>query len=58
MNAKPGDIWLADLGLAVKTRPVLIVSRFDPDAPHVCSDAGVVEQEGPEGNTARYASDY
>jgi mRNA interferase MazF len=33
MNAKPGDIWLADLGLAAKTRPVLILSRFDPDAP-------------------------
>ena len=33
MNAKPGDIWLADLGLAAKTRPILIVSRFDPDAP-------------------------
>lgn len=33
MNAKPGDIWLADLGLAAKTRPVLIVSRLDPDAP-------------------------
>jgi mRNA interferase MazF len=24
---------LADLGLAAKTRPVVIVSRFDPDAP-------------------------
>lgn len=35
MNAKPGDIWLADLGLAAKTRPVLIVSRLDPDAPRV-----------------------
>jgi hypothetical protein len=33
MNAKPGEIWLADLGLAAKTRPVLIVSHFDPDAP-------------------------
>ena len=33
MNAKPGDIWLADLRLAAKTRPVLIVSRFNPDAP-------------------------
>jgi mRNA interferase MazF len=32
MNAKPGDIWLADLGLAAKTRPVLILSRLDPDA--------------------------
>lgn len=33
MRAKPGDIWLADLGLAAKTRPVLIVSRYDADAP-------------------------
>jgi mRNA interferase MazF len=33
MRAKPGDIWLADLGLAAKTRPVLIVSRHDPEAP-------------------------
>ena len=32
MNAKPGEIWLADLGLAAKTRPILIVSHFDPDA--------------------------
>ena len=33
MKAKPGAIWLADLGLAAKPRPVLIVSRHDPDAP-------------------------
>jgi len=33
MKAKPGEIWLADLGLAAKVRPVLIVSRHDPDAP-------------------------
>ncbi len=33
MKAKPGEIWLADLGLAAKPRPVLIVSRHDPDAP-------------------------
>src|SRR5687768_15545311 len=33
MNPKPGEVWLADLGLAAKTRPVLIVSRFDPDPP-------------------------
>jgi mRNA interferase MazF len=33
MKAKPGEIWLADLGLTAKTRPVLIVSRHDPDAP-------------------------
>ncbi|NGZ12022.1 MAG: type II toxin-antitoxin system PemK/MazF family toxin [Nitrospira sp. LK70] len=33
MKAKPGEIWLADLGLAAKVRPVLIVSRHDSDAP-------------------------
>jgi mRNA interferase MazF len=33
MKAKPGDIWLADLGLAAKVRPVLVISRHDPDAP-------------------------
>ena len=31
MNPEPGEIWLADLGLAAKTRPVIIVSRYDPD---------------------------
>ena len=29
----PGEIWLADLGLAAKTRPVTILSRNDPEAP-------------------------
>jgi mRNA interferase MazF len=33
MNPRAGDIWLADLGLAAKTRPVVIVSRNDPQAP-------------------------
>jgi mRNA interferase MazF len=33
MNPRPGEIWLADLGLAAKTRPVAIVSREDPDPP-------------------------
>ena len=33
MNPQPGEIWLADLGLAAKTRPVIIVSREDPDPP-------------------------
>lgn len=33
MKAQPGDIWLADLGLAAKVRPVLVISRHDPDAP-------------------------
>lgn len=33
MRTKPGEVWLADLGLAAKTRPVLIVSREDDDPP-------------------------
>ena len=33
MNPQPGEIWLADLGLAAKTRPVVVVSRQDPDSP-------------------------
>ena len=33
MNPRAGEIWLADLGLAAKTRPVVIVSREDPDPP-------------------------
>jgi mRNA interferase MazF len=33
MNPQPGEVWLADLGLAAKTRPIVIVSRYDPDAP-------------------------
>ncbi len=33
MSPHSGDVWLADLGLAAKTRPVVIVSRFDSDSP-------------------------
>ncbi|QLE55504.1 type II toxin-antitoxin system PemK/MazF family toxin [Nostoc sp. TCL26-01] len=33
MNPKLGEVWLADLGLAAKTRPVIIVSRYDPNPP-------------------------
>ncbi|MBD1926838.1 type II toxin-antitoxin system PemK/MazF family toxin [Trichocoleus sp. FACHB-90] len=33
MNPKPGEVWLADLGLTAKTRPVVIVSRYDPNPP-------------------------
>jgi mRNA interferase MazF len=35
MKGRPGEIWLADLGLAAKVRPVLIVSRDDPNPPRV-----------------------
>jgi mRNA interferase MazF len=33
MNPQPGEVWLADLGLAAKPRPIVIVSRYDPDPP-------------------------
>jgi mRNA interferase MazF len=33
MSPHPGEVWLADLGLAAKTRPVVIVSRHDPSPP-------------------------
>jgi mRNA interferase MazF len=33
MNPLSGEVWLADLGLAAKVRPVVIVSRYDPDPP-------------------------
>jgi mRNA interferase MazF len=35
MNLKPGEVWLADLGLAGKTRPVVVLSREDPEPPRV-----------------------
>jgi mRNA interferase MazF len=33
MHPRRGEVWLADLGLAAKTRPVVVVSRDDPDPP-------------------------
>lgn len=33
MRIKPGEVWLADLGMAAKTRPILIVSREDEETP-------------------------
>ena len=42
MNPRPGEVWLADLGLAAKSRPVIVVSRHDSDPPmtHVMRDVG------------------
>ena len=33
MSPLPGEVWLADLGLAAKTRPVVIGSRLDAEPP-------------------------
>ena len=35
MHPRPGEVWLADLGLAAKTRPVVVVSRDDENPPRV-----------------------
>ena len=37
MSPTPGDVYLVDLGLIAKERPMLVVSRFDPDAPRALS---------------------
>jgi mRNA interferase MazF len=33
MNPERGEVWLADLGIVAKTRPVVIVSRNDENLP-------------------------
>jgi mRNA interferase MazF len=33
MKISPGEVWLADLGIAAKTRPIIIVSRYDSNPP-------------------------
>ena len=56
MDPRPGEVWLADLGLAAKTRPVVILSRYDPDAPRALTiyvplttqTRGSKYEEGPE----------
>ncbi len=33
MTTEPGQVYLVDLGMAAKTRPMLVVSRRDEDSP-------------------------
>ncbi len=33
MNPSPGEVYWVDLGLAGKVRPLMVVSRYDPEAP-------------------------
>jgi mRNA interferase MazF len=33
MNPIPGDVYLMDLGIVAKVRPMVVVSRHDPVAP-------------------------
>jgi len=37
MTTEPGEVYLVDLGLAAKTRPMLVVSRKDDDPPRALS---------------------
>ena len=33
MTPKPGEVYMVDMGYEGKVRPVVIISRADPDAP-------------------------
>jgi len=37
MSPIPGDVYLVDLGMIAKERPMVVVSREDPDAPRALS---------------------
>ena len=37
MTTEPGQVYLVDLGMAAKTRPMLVVSRRDDNAPRALS---------------------
>lgn len=37
MKTEPGQVYLVDLGMAAKVRPMVVVSREDEDAPRALS---------------------
>jgi mRNA interferase MazF len=37
IQTKPGEVWWVDLGLKRKLRPLLVVSRFDPNTERALS---------------------
>jgi mRNA interferase MazF len=37
MTTEPGQVYLVDLGMGAKARPMLVVSRRDDDAPRALS---------------------
>jgi mRNA interferase MazF len=37
MTTEPGQVYLVDLGMAAKVRPMVVVSRKDADAPRALS---------------------
>ena len=56
MNPVPGEVWLADLGLAAKTRPVIIVSRRHLDPPQALVLYVPFTTEGREAAVAKFHS--
>lgn len=51
MSPKPGEVYLLDLGTVGKVRPVIVVSRDDPDAPRaICICVPITSQ----GRGSRY----
>ena len=47
MTPKPGEVYLVDLGLAGKVRPVVIVTREDATAPQGPQRHRAVDQPKP-----------
>jgi mRNA interferase MazF len=37
MTTKPGEVYTVDLGMRAKVRPMVVVSRNDPDSPRALS---------------------
>jgi mRNA-degrading endonuclease toxin of MazEF toxin-antitoxin module len=37
IQTKPGEVWWVDLGMQRKVRPLLVVSRFDPNTERALS---------------------
>ena len=37
MSPIPGDVYLVDLGMVAKERPMVVVSRYDSEAPRALS---------------------
>jgi mRNA interferase MazF len=37
MSPSPGEVYIADLGMIAKERPMVVISHFDPDAPRALS---------------------
>jgi mRNA interferase MazF len=37
IQPKPGEVWWVDMGMKVKFRPLIVVSREDPDAERALS---------------------